>query len=191
MPSVLSRAGMPVLKKLVSYDGTETSAQNRLILFLKKNKNLRVSHFVAEQLLYRLREILDENSLAAQDTVIVFLPRSPKNLAKYGFDQTELVAKELSRISGVELLPLLKRKRKNYKEQKRLDLKGRRDNVRFMFELDGECLSSLGERCIILLDDIVTSGSSMAEAIRLLRKRGVREVYGLCIAMVKVKRRHA
>ena len=54
-----------------------------------------------------------------------------------------------------------------------------------MFELDRETFEQLGERAVVVFDDVVTSGASMAEAVKLLRRKKVRDIYGLCIALTQ------
>ena len=183
MPKKLSAAGLPFLKKLVAYKPSDDqSSQSSAIYFLKRNKNKRVSHFMARQIYEKLREILDETETDTKDAVIVYLPRSRKALIEYGFDQSEMVCRELSALSGVELLPLFIRKKGRSREQKRLNSRQRGANASGMFELDERAMDALGERTVILFDDVVTSGASMAEALKLLRRRRIKDIYGMCIA---------
>lgn len=183
MPKKLSAAGLPFLKKLVAYRPKDThKAENKVIYFLKRNKNKRVARFMARQLSEKLREILDEFDIDKAGAVIVYLPRSKRARAEYGFDQSELVCRELSQAAGIELLPLFVRKKGRAAEQKKLDSKQRGANASVMFLLDTELLKTLGERSVILFDDVVTSGASMSEAVKLLRRKKVKDIYGLCIA---------
>ena len=192
MPKKLSAAGLPFLKKLVAYrtDGAQR-AENKVIYFLKRNKNKRVARFMARQLEEKLVEIFEELEMDRSDAVIAFLPRSRKAYAEYGFDQSELVCRELSRLAGVELLPMFVRKRGRSAEQKRLNSRQRGVNASAMFELDRESLEQLGERAVIVFDDVVTSGASMAEAVKLLRRKKVKDVYGLCIAYTQSENKNS
>lgn len=183
MPKKLSAAGLPFLKKLVAYRASDAQkAENKVIYFLKRNKNKRVAHFMALQLSEKLRDIFDELEMDKESAVLTYLPRSRKALAEYGFDQSELVCRELAQIAGVELLPMFIRKRGRVGEQKKLDAKQRGANASAMFELDSEALGQLGDRSVIVFDDVVTSGASMTEAVKILRRQKVRDIYGLCIA---------
>jgi competence protein ComFC len=183
MPKKLSAAGLPFLKKLVAYRSSDAQkAENKVIYFLKRNKNKRVARFMAIQLSEKLREIFEELEMDKESAVLTYLPRSRKAMAEYGFDQSELVCRELSQIADVELLPMFIRKRGRAGEQKKLDAKQRGTNASTMFELDIEAFSHLGERSVIVFDDVVTSGASMTEAVKILRRQKVRDLYGMCIA---------
>ena len=190
MPKKLSAAGLPFLKKLVAYRPPDAKkAENKAIYFLKRNKNKRVARFMALQLTEKLAELLDEVEIDKKNAVIAYLPRSHKARAEYGFDQSELVCRELSLMADVELLPLLVRKKGRSAEQKKLDSKQRGANASAMFEIDAEALELLGERAVILFDDVVTSGASMAEAVKLLRRKKVKDIYGLCIAYTESEKK--
>ena len=183
MPKKLSAAGVPFLKKLVAYRSSDAQkAENKVIYFLKRNKNKRVARFMALQLSEKLREMLEELEMDKESAVLTYLPRSRKALAEHGFDQSELVCRELSQTTGVELLPMFIRKRGRVGEQKKLDAKQRGTNASSMFELDSEAVGQLGDRSVIVFDDVVTSGSSMTDAVKLLRRQKIKDIYGLCIA---------
>ncbi len=188
MVGSLSRVGLLTLRKLTSYDTSkESDPARRMVLYLKSNRNKRVTSFVATQLSYRVDEILSEAELCSGDVVIAIVPRSRKAVSLNGFDQSELIAKKLSEISGIEFLPLIKRSKKRSKKQKTLNADQRAQNVTGMFEADDEVFGSLGERSVILFDDVVTSGASMAESIRIMRKKKVKAVFGLCISVTQKK----
>ena len=192
MPKKVSAAGLPFLKKLVAYRSADAKkTENKAIYFLKRNKNKRVARFMALQLSEKLCEILDEVGTNRESAVIAYLPRSRKARAEYGFDQSELVCRELSQISGIEILPLFVRKKGRAAEQKRLNSRQRGANASAMFELDGEAMKSLGERAVIVFDDVVTSGASMAEAVKLLRRKKVKDIYGLCIAYTESEKKNS
>ena len=183
MPQKLSKAGMPFLKKLVAYRASEADkAQNRVIYFIKRNKNKRVAAFLARQLSEKLGEILSELERDVSETVLIYLPRSIGARAEYGFDQSELICRELSRITGVKMVDAILRTRRRASEQKALNASQRGKNAVGMFVLNKEKLADIEGKTVVLFDDVVTSGSSMAEALKLLRKAKVSEIYGLCIA---------
>ncbi len=188
MVGSLSRVGLLTLRKLTAYDTLKHNAPARkMVLYLKNNRNKRVTAFVATQLSYRVEEIMKEASLCPNDVVISIVPRSRKAISLHGFDQSELVAQKLAEILKIEFLPLIKRSKKKAKNQKTLKAEQRKQNARGMFEANDEAFDLLGERSVILFDDVVTSGASMAEAIRVMRKKKVKAIFGLCISVAKRK----
>ena len=60
------------------------------------------------------------------------------------------------------------------------DAKQRRENVAGVYALDdGADVSGLR---ILLVDDVVTTGATMSEAARILRKAGAKSVFGVTLA---------
>ena len=116
-------------------------------------------------------------SFTARADLVSFAPRSRQNLAKTFIDQSEDMAKIFSRISGIPFEDLLKRHGFSFTQHSRKGA-SRQRNVRGRFRarrfLNGES--------VILLDDIVTTGSSASEAARTLKEAGAMHVYVLSFA---------
>ena len=183
MPKALSSAGVIEYRKLVAYIGERSSCpENKLLYFLKRKKNKRVALFAANQLVYKVDDMLSANGLCREDVLLTYVPRSRRSSAKYGVDQAQLIAKMLSEISGIECLALIKRKKSGRSEQKALDRRRRMKNAEGLFEVDEEYISKCSSRAVIIFDDIVTSGASMAACAKLLGKEGIKSIYALSIA---------
>ena len=181
MPRGLKGSGALCLRKLIFYSAKKNGEpQNRAIFFLKKNKNRRVAAFFAGELKRAaLSEIGIFTSDAARDAVIVNVPRGVKARAAHGFDQSELVCRELSFITGIPYLPALKRRRGG-KEQKKLDKGKRFRNVSSLFKL--RCEDDVKDKYVLLFDDVVTTGASLAACASRLRKAGAKGRICLTVA---------
>lgn len=121
-----------------------------------------------------------ETSLAIQPVVGV-----PKRVRARGFDQAELLANAVRTawVPWAEPAALLKRRKKSVSRQADLDVGPlRAANVAGSFELSSNSLP-LRTASVILTDDVVTSGSTMAEAARVLRLAGVERIYGIALAV--------
>jgi len=181
MPKKMSKAGVLTLKKLTFYRADRAfEPENRLLYFLKQNRNRRVERFAAQQLSHRVYQLVRESGEDIENFTFVYIPRSKRAVSRYGFDHSELILRELEKIVSIPVLDVLVR-RKRGREQKALTSNKRRENAERDIVLSGE-VSVDAERSYILFDDIVTSGASMARASELLHRAGVRRVYGLCIA---------
>ena len=109
MPRLLSSAGVLEYRKIIAYLPERASyPENKLLYFLKHNKNKRVALFAADQLLYKVDEMLAANDISREDVIITYVPRSHRSYAKFGVDQAKLVCKMISEVSGIECLPLIK-----------------------------------------------------------------------------------
>lgn len=102
-----------------------------------------------------------------------------------GFNHVEEVGKLLAGVMGWRLLPLLVRK-KSSKPQVGLKEKERIKNVRGIFAINGHArgtLATLATRgTLVLFDDVWTTGATMLEAAKVLKKAGVKKVWCLTLA---------
>lgn len=105
--------------------------------------------------------------LAGRFDAITFVPLHPRRLVERGFDQAGLLAHAVGRRLGVPVLPLLERTRAT-EAQASLDRAGRGRNVRRAFRAR-PCA-----RSVLLLDDVRTTGATLAEASSALTGAGAR-----------------
>ncbi len=188
MPKNLSRTGLLALKKLVLYlPKSPSKPQNRILYFIKHNKNKRVAGFLASQLSSRVFEIMRETSLEREGFVLTYIPRSKRALLEYGFDQSELICRALSDICGIKLVKVFERDRTS-KEQKKLDALGRSNNASSGIDIREGAISEIDGKIVILFDDIVSSGASMVRAASLLRENKARNLFGLSVAFTQIIR---
>ena len=183
IPKSLSKAEVLAYRKLFAYRKKHiNSPENRMLYFLKDNKNKRVALFLARQMLNLIYEMAADNDIDLKDAVITYIPRSKRAYSKHGVDQSMLVANMMSKESSVECLPLIRRKGRTKAEQKALGISSRVRNVGKAFVVDCELLSKCGKSTVIIFDDIVTSGASMSRASRLLRECGIEKIYAISAA---------
>ena len=104
---------------------------------------------------------------------ITAVPLSKQRYKERGYNQAEIVAKDLSKIINVEYFDILK-KVKNNKIQHTLNLEERRNNVKNVYDVQGEI--NIKDKKIIICDDIITSGNTLAECVRVLLELGAVEV---------------
>jgi ComF family protein len=115
---------------------------------------------------------------------IIPVPLYPKNERIRGFNQAELLAAQLAFDIGRPMLPLLVRKRETV-SQIELNRSERGDNMRAAFDLQplsGAQREILHGRSFLLVDDVCTTTSTLAECARVLRRAGVRSVKALVLA---------
>ncbi|MBR6728474.1 MAG: ComF family protein [Clostridia bacterium] len=183
-PHVLKRAGCMSLVKLTPYSKEDDlQVAQRIVLRFKRTPNHRSLEFCAEELCEGVRAAIAEadKKEAISHTVIAHLPRSRRNLRRFGFDQAKLLAGHLSRLLGIKHICALKRVHSG-KEQKKLTLRARMANIKGAFA-PGKSVKGMR---VILVDDIVTTGAGMAEAVRVLRRSGAAQI--ICVAAAATQR---
>lgn len=115
--------------------------------------------------------------------VVTCVPLSEKRRRERGYNQSELLAKELSKLLSIPYLPLLQKEKDNL-AQHSLPKEKRRENVRGVYAFCGGKQDVSG-RTILLVDDIVTTGNTLHECSRILKKAGAKEV--TCAAVSSVE----
>lgn len=181
MPEDLRKSRCLGLRKLTYYlHGTREPVQNLLIYHIKENRDLTATAFLASELLPTLEELLKANGVAPQDAILTYVPRGRAAKAKYGTDQAELLARMLSRKSDIPCRRLLDRTRRSSREQKRLTADERRRNVRVAFCARRD--EEIDQKLLFLVDDIVTTGTSAAACVRILREMGAKKIYCISVA---------
>ena len=113
---------------------------------------------------------------------IVPVPLHPKRLAERGFNQSVLIAKELTR--GLNI-PFLKNgvERVRYTvPQVKLSGKERRRNLRRAFKVPASRVDQIADRTILVVDDVVTTGTTIVEIARTLKRAGAGQVFGVTVA---------
>ena len=118
------------------------------------------------------------------DFAIVPIPLTRRRRLNRGFNQSELLANEIGTFLNIPTVTLLKRTKFNAPQAEIPDWKLRKENISGAFELDYRFLESivLNYPKILLVDDVSTSGATLEEAASILKKAGVKDIYGLVIA---------
>ncbi len=122
--------------------------------------------------------------LGGQFDVVTWAPVSDKRRRQRGYDQAYLLARAAAKTWGAEPVFLL-RKRRDNPQQSGLGAAERRGNVVGVYEaVDPEKTENAR---VLLVDDIITTGSTLAECARVLRAAGAQSVVCACVASASVE----
>ncbi len=115
-----------------------------------------------------------------KDWVVIPVPLYWWRENSRGFNQSSLVGQLLSKKLGLDYCDGLKRIR-HTKSQVTLKGFGRFQNIRSAFEVSPNCnLSPV--TCVLLIDDVWTTGSTLRECCNVLKKAGAKKVWALTLA---------
>jgi competence protein ComFC len=112
--------------------------------------------------------------------ILVPIPLSKTKLRKRGYNQAEILAQELSKKLNIPVQNLLMRTRET-KTQVGLTNLQRKLNIKDAFSLINH-KSLIINQNVWLVDDVVTTGSTLLEASKVLKRAGVDKVFGLTLA---------
>jgi ComF family protein len=140
-----------------------------------KYRNLRA---IAGKLANLIGDYLAENYIPYD--VIVPVPLHPRRLKERGYNQSLLLANELSKLSGLPVnYRCLVRKVYNVPQAKTRSVAERRQNVIGIFSCaNGDLL----EKRVLLIDDVTTSGATLNACASALKTGGALSVWGLTLA---------
>jgi ComF family protein len=115
-----------------------------------------------------------------KDMLMIPVPLHKKRLKQRGFNQSALLVKSVSRILDIEADYFTLIRIKHTETQTGLNLEERRRNVKGAFEVSGN--KNLTGKTVILVDDVATTGNTINECARILKKAGCEKVFGLVLA---------
>jgi ComF family protein len=113
-------------------------------------------------------------------TVVMGAPLHRARFRERGYDQAGLLARHLSSRLGLPLAEGVVRRGRNTRPQAELSLEERKVNLRGAFSVKDT--SKIAGRTVLLVDDVFTTGVTMAECARALTSAGARRVLGLTFA---------
>lgn len=158
------------VRALGPYDGL----LRRLILRMKYGEEPYVAALLGRLLAGRVADWL-------RDLVVVPIPLHPDRLRERGFNQALLLAAHLARASGRPLAAHALRRLRAAPPQAGLGALARRSNVEAIFAPGPGC--RLHGRPVLLVDDVLTTGRTLAAACQALQAAGAGPVYGAVAAV--------
>ena len=173
-----------------------TEYKNPLIREIIKAFKYHYAKELASPLSKLLIKSLEANSTISlevaegdRSTIIVPVPLYKYRLHYRGFNQAELLAKEVADYFNLPIEHnILKRRIFTTPQAKIKDTEKRRTNLKEVFEIGpeysirGTCPELVEGKTIILIDDVCTTGATLVEAAKILKESGAKEVWGLVVA---------
>ena len=132
-----------------------------------------------------LRAYLRDLDLAPPDAV-TWAPLSKKRLRRRGYDQARLLAEEAASLYRLTAVPML-RKVRNTSPQSSLSAKARQKNAEGVYA--PAVGSDITGKRVLLVDDIITTGSTLDACAQVLLHAGASEVVCLTLARSRLEQR--
>lgn len=118
--------------------------------------------------------------LKSYDTIIP-VPISKKRKKERGYNQSTLIAREISKRLKIEINTSCLYKAKDIVAQSTLNREEREQNIKGVYQLKN--VKKLENKKILLIDDIYTTGSTLNECSKILRKSNPKVI--TCFTMAK------
>jgi len=167
--------------RVLHFDAAVSAYRSRgivrhVILNFKYGRQIHLRHLVARW----LHSALDDERLRGRRfDVVVPVPLHATRLRERGFNQANLLAELLSAQTSIPSKPLLDRIRYTT-TQTALDRSERMENLHNAFRLRKNA-DVRGLR-VLLIDDVLTTGSTLSECARVLKRAGALSVHAATAA---------
>lgn len=115
---------------------------------------------------------------------LVFVPMTAKAQKKRGYNQSRLLAEELSVRSGLPLLDVSVKQHET-EAQKSLGRRDRQKNLEKCFHIFDR--PAVKKKTLVIIDDTLTTGATTSELADALKRAGAKKVYALTFTGVQNK----
>lgn len=129
------------------------------------------------------REMAERCALVYCDVdfdVVTFVPMSKEAQIKRGYNQGQLLAKEIAKAFFLPVEPLLI-KIKNTAPQHELKGNERVENLKNSIVFNGN--TSVKGKTVLLCDDVKTTGATLSQCVKILEENGAKKVCCICVAV--------
>ncbi len=169
---ILIKKNFPIYSWSVFYTPGSDSAANSLVFMLKYWRYREVINFCADLMKSSLVKTCKKHNIDYKAYAITYSPRRKRNKTKYFFDQSRELAKRLAELLGLEFVEAFVNNGDT--EQKKLSSLERRRNAQESYFLKKDFVNK--HKRYFLVDDIMTTGSTLLYCSRLLYSAGATEV---------------
>ena len=125
-----------------------------------------------------IQKCIDENAFSCDS--ITWVPLSKRRLRTRGYDQAELIARELAGSMDLPCERLLVKTVNNRAQSRTGGAEERRANAAGVYACP--CPERVQGKRVLLVDDIITTGSTVSECARVLKEAGCEEVFAAAAA---------
>lgn len=139
---------------------------------------------LAKNMAQDMNELLTLRGHADAD-VIIPVPLHPTRLRNRGYNQSEVLARALSEKCGIPVRTDILRRIRKTRQQSKLSHAKRRNNLKNAFV----AVQNISGLRVLLLDDVITTGSTVCACAEALRAAGAADVHAISIAGVHARHR--
>jgi ComF family protein len=138
------------------------SAYQTLLHDLKYRGNKRVGTYLGRLLGQELK-----NTLFSECDILVPVPLHRKRLNQRGYNQSEIIARGVSEVTGIPVITNLLRRTGHGGSQISMNRQERFENISSAFSL-GRISFDLNEKKILIIDDVITTGATLEACCQVL-----------------------
>ena len=165
------------------YDFAQKSDFEKIIHHLKYSGMKDLGVFLGEHLAGYVKLEIEEQK--ENYDFIIPVPLHKTKVRERGYNQSEYIVKGLSSVLNIPFLFDVINRKLYTKSQTKLTLLERQKNILGAFAFNNSYNEKLKDKNIILLDDVVTTGATVNECIKVVREAGVNKIFTVSLAMAE------
>ena len=166
---MLNESNIEMIRSSCEYD----NFSRKIILAFKYSNALRYNKLIYNSMIRVIKEIEDKIDL------IIPMPLSYFRLVKRGYNQATLIAKPIAKYLKVKL-DINSVKRKYMKSTRGKTFKQRKEDIKNVFKVINT--NNIKGKTILLVDDVMTTKSSLEELAKTLKKAGANKIFAVTFA---------
>ena len=116
---------------------------------------------------------------------IIPVPLHKIRVRERHYNQSDYISTGIGEALGIEVLSKAVSRIRYTKSQTHLNRQQRIENVKGAFEINSDYFEKIKDKNLIVFDDIVTTGSTINEVIRILKENGAGKILAVCLAMAR------
>jgi len=157
---------------------------SKALYYIKNKKDEKILNALCQILVDHLTEELFEQEIFNNfsSPIIVNIPSSRSHILRRGYNPSTLIAKKISQLSQIDFIENVIAKSKLTPEQKTLSRYERLKNMKNSMTIKNDHIPNIRNKCVIVVDDIMTTGATLKEARRVLLKNGAKKILGVVLA---------
>ena len=164
------------------------SVVSSLVFNLKGDHSCGAGIFFARMIVQSISKNLIMWEIPREDIVVTYIPRSKAAYDEHFFDHMEIVSAQVARMLGCRTAKLLSRS--GGTAQKKLSQSEREINASETIDINSKESKKIMGAKILLIDDIITTGSTMKTAVSRLSLAGAEMIIPCCAMLSNIKKKN-
>lgn len=162
----------------IFYKKTSNNPVKRIVYRLKREYNRQIFKFCTEIMVEKAKKSFAKHNMSLKDFIVTYPPRRWRSKQKFGYDHGYEVARLFAKYLGLKMEKCFINK--HGKEQKKLTRAERFINAKKAYKLRKD--ADVANKNYIIIDDVLTTGSTINACASLLKEKGAGFVVPVCFA---------
>ena len=188
----------PEIPSICYYHPDSDNVQSKAIITMKRRRDTELFEFMAIDLYPCLNLTLTKMGISSKDCIFTWVPRKASSIRENGFDQGKVLSDELAKLFRAQSYPLFLIV--GGEEQKKLDKHGRSANAKHSIKLnqslkgfplntsEKDIFEFVQGKNVVIIDDVLTSGSTLRQAVELAKTAKAENAIVACIAKTYIEK---